>query len=288
MIGVGGREQTADLGGPAAGYVFDWFARYWLGVWFGVVSGLWFYLNLRNGTAFPGDDQYLAATNLWLAGGDPWSTPVLGGWFGAPPITFLPLVPFAVIPYGRWLLIVVAFVAAVLTVRRLGLPWYWMLFPPLVNAWWGGAIDAWLPLLILSGHGWLAVLGKVYAAVPLAILGRWRPLVIAGVIIALTYPFLPWGSYVAQFPAISERLAMQAADLSAPLYLVPVVLVCLFLMGRQKAAWMAVPALWPSTQFYYGAMALPALTPVAAAVMAIPSPWTTVGACVVLAWYARR
>ena len=193
------------------------------------------------------------------------------------------MIPFALLPFGRWLLLAVAIASGIATIRLLRKPWYWIMFPPLVISMAGGGIDAWLLPLILVGHGWLAVLGKLYAAVPLALLGRWRPLVIAGIVILVTAPFLPWGSYFAQFPTIRSHLAEQAQNLSAPLYLMPIAIVSLLVMGRERGAWMAVPALWPSTQLYYNTIALPALTPLAAALIAVPSPWCVVGACVVFA-----
>jgi hypothetical protein len=271
--------------GPDFGFVRAWVARYWLGVWFAIVSGVWLYLAIRNG-AVPGDDQYLVATRRWLSGIDPWATEY-PGWFAAPPITLLPMIPYALLPFGRELLVLTAVVAGIATVRLLKRPWYWILFPPLVNGMIGGGIDTWLVPLILVGHGWLAVLAKTYAAVPLVILGKWRPLVVAGVILVVTAPILPWASYFSQFSEIQRHLAEQAANLSAPIYLVPVAVVALVLMGRARAAWLAVPALWPSTQWYYNSIALPGLTPVAAALMAVPSSWCVVAACVLLAIETR-
>ena len=52
--------------------------------------------------------------------------------------------------------------------------------------------------------------------------------------------------------------------------LVPFTVVALIAMGRQRASWWIVPALWPSTQWYYSLMAMPALTPLTAAILAAP------------------
>jgi hypothetical protein len=285
---------AADSDGdrPARGIkgVADWFRRYWLGVWFAIMSGIWLILSIRHG-AVPGDDLYLDATRRLLHGVDPWSTPYPGDWwFGAPPISLLPVVPFALLPpdVGRVMLMAVAIGAGIATVRALKLPWYWILFPPLVDAMWTGNIQAWLVPLILVGQGWLAVLAKVYAAVPLLILGRWRPLAIAVAIIIVTAPFLPWVSYLSQSGAIYGHLRDQAGGLSAPPYLIPLAVLALIVMGRARAAWMTVPAIWPSTQWYYNTLAIPALTPIPAALMAVPSSWCVVGACVVLAIERRR
>ena len=267
-------------------FVIAWFRRHWVAFWFAALSGYWLFLMVQPGSALM-DDVYLTATRRWLAGIDPWATPYQG-WFAAPPITLLPMIPFALLPFGRWLLLAVAIASGIATIRLLRKPWYWIMFPPLVISMAGGGIDAWLLPLILVGHGWLAVLGKLYAAVPLALLGRWRPLVIAGIVLLVTSPFLPWGSYFAQFPTIRSHLAEQAQNLSAPLYLMPIAIVSLLMMGRERGAWLAVPALWPSTQLYYNTIALPALTPLAAALIAVPSPWCVVAACVVLAIQSRR
>ena len=282
------RSDVGRDGSPVRGwpFVIGWFRRHWVAFWFAALSGYWLFLMVQPGSALM-DDVYLTATRRWLAGIDPWATPYQG-WFAAPPITLVPMIPFALLPFGRWLLLALAIAAGIATIRLLHKPWYWIMFPPLVISMAGGGIDAWLLPLILVGHGWLAVLGKLYAAVPLALLGRWRPLVIAGIVILVTAPFLPWGSYFAQFPTIRSHLAEQAQNLSAPLYLMPIAIVSLLVMGRERGAWMAVPALWPSTQLYYNTIALPALTPLAAALIAVPSPWCVVGACVLLAIQHRR
>ena len=64
--------------------------------------------------------------------------------------------------------------------------------------------------------------------------------------------------------------------------------VALVLVGRERAAWMISPALWPSTQWYYDSLAVPALLPVSAAVLAIPLPGLIVVALVVMVVESRR
>ena len=39
-----------------------------------------------------------------------------------------------------------------------------------------------------------------------------------------------------------------------------------------------MPALWPTTQWYYSTLAVPALTPIAAAIIAVPTPGAAVAA----------
>ena len=61
----------------------------------------------------------------------------------------------------------------------------------------------------------------------------------------------------------------------------------LFIVGRQRAAWLAVPGLWPSTQWYYASIAVPGLTPIAAALAAVPAQGFMVAALVVAALEVR-
>jgi len=122
-----------------------------------------------------------------------------------------------------------------------------------------------------------AVVGRVYSAVPLAILGRWRPLLVAAFAIAVTAPFLGWGTYVADLPRINALLAAQSgagnSALAVPL-LIPLAIVGLVLVGRRRAAWLAVPALWPNAQEYYAVIALPIAAEVPLATLAMATPLT--------------
>jgi hypothetical protein len=261
------------IGGVVAdSFVIAWFRRWGLAVWFAVFSLGWFVVAYRNGLV-AAHDQYIVIARAWLAGANPYAVEYQG-WFAAPPITLLPLVPFAVLPFGQWALLATSVGGGILTVRMLRLPAWWLLFPPLFIAMVGGGFDAWLVPLLLTRWAAVAVIAKAYAAVPLVLLGRWRPLAIAAIVTLVTWPLLPWPEYIADFAAIQGRLAEQAMDLSAPLWLAPVALVLLALHGRERAAWLAVPAMWPSTQLYYSVVAMPALgrMPILAACAAVPLP----------------
>ena len=262
-----------------AGFVRGWFERYWLAVWFFVITGIRFtFLDFSHVDRMFLDGQlYLEATRTWLAGGDPFTVVVHDLSLAAPPPTFLPLVPFAILPpaLGLVLLAVALVVSAVLTIRLLGLPWWWLAFPPLVECVITGNAHGLLLPLMLTGRGWLAVLLKMYAAVPLAILGQWRQLFLAAAAILVTIPILPWGSYISKYADISARYAETSrAGLPAEVLLAfaPLALLAFLIVGREKAAWMAVPALWPSPQPYYSTLGMPTRSAVAMAVIAIPLP----------------
>jgi hypothetical protein len=163
--------------------------------------------------------------------------------------------------------------ATILTIRMLRLPWWWLLFPPVVQGVLSGNVQMLLIPLILGGGGWLAALLKVYALLPLALLGKWRQLGLAILIIVVTIPLLPWGTYLTNLTVINDRLDAQTGYgmtfQQSALLLVPA-LVAFAAIGREKSAWLAVPALWPSQQWYYSSLALPVRSAIVGAVIAVP------------------
>lgn len=272
-------EAGAAIDPPRTGraFIVDWFERYWLAVWFFVVTGT--RLSLLDFTKmdrfFLDGGIYLLATRTWLAGGDPFTVELHQLTFAAPPPTLLPLVPFAVLPpaLGLAMLALALLVSALLSVRMLRLPWWWLAFPPLVECVITGNPHGLLLPLMLSGRGWLAVLVKVYAVVPLAILGQWRQIFLAAAAIVVTFPLLPWPQFFAEFTQVAGRHSeISHYGLPPNLYflLAPVGLAALLIVRRHTAAWMAVPALWPSLQPYYTTLALPTRSAAAAAIIALP------------------
>jgi hypothetical protein len=167
------------------------------------------------------------------------------------------------------------FVAAVATVRMLRLPWWWLLFPPLVQCLLSANVHALLIPLILVGGGWLATFLKAYAAPIVVILGRWRAALVTVICLAATAPILPWQNYISQFGSINAHLVEQtryALPTVALIAVSPAALLAMAIVGRERAAWLAVPALWPSQQYYYGTFAMGARSDLAAAVVAFPIP----------------
>jgi hypothetical protein len=249
---------------------------YWLQAWFAIET----FLGLVQATMdtryiFFDARLYVAATRAWLDGNDPWQVQLAGNYFAAPPPTLLPLVPFAVLPGDSGHLALAAAVAAgaVASVRMLGLPWWWLLFPPLVQSVISGNVQSLLVPLILAGAGPIAALLKVYAVVPLVILGRWRELIALAALLILTIPILPWQPFLADIGTIAGRLSSQNEN-GLPnvvlLVLAPAVAAALWIVGRERAAWLAVPAIWPAQQFYYGTLVMPTRSKIAAAIVAFP------------------
>ena len=130
-------------------------------------------------------------------------------------------------------------VASIFVVRRLGLPLWWLLFPPLTHAMWNGnSQTVALALLLVTGPilgpiaASAAVALKLYAALPL--LTRWRDLVIAGVVLAVLLLVLPWQLYLTDGSGLASHLssAWNGSAWRFPLLLVPTI----------AALWVAAPA----------------------------------------------
>jgi hypothetical protein len=220
--------------------------------------------------------HYQRAADAWLAGGNPWAVTEAGINYAAGPHTLLLYAPTSVLPLwvSTWLWMAVGIAAAAWLVRRLGLPWWWFLFPPLMQATWNGnPQNIALALLVVGGPvaASLAVLIKLYAGIPLV--GRWRDLLVAVIVLAVTLLLLPWQLYLDQGLGVGQHLqtAWNGSAWRAPV-LIPVVAIALWILRRDGGPWFAMPALWPATQFYYVAMALPAIRQrrLVAAALALP------------------
>ncbi len=243
-----------------------------LATWFVVITVMRLILIAPGGPGFDGR-LYRSATVAWLAGQDPWAVVQGGVYFGAPPPSLIPMIPFALLPetLGVGLLLVLCVVGSVWAIRRLGLPLWWLAFPPLVDGVWNANPHALvLPLLVAGGAvlGALAIVVKVYAAIVPLIRLELRTLILAGVAVVVTAPFVPWATYLAERQTIQDHLDATAGGgssvwgLSMPILAVAVVVavvtfVMLLRRDRERAAWLAMPVFWPWTQWYYSSMAIP-------------------------------
>ena len=268
-----------------------------LAAWFVAISAMRLALIARDGPGFDGR-LYRSATLAWLQGQDPWTVVQGGVYFAAPPPSLLPMVPFALLPEPVAIAALLAggVLGTAWALRRLGAPLWWLAFPPLVDAIWNANPHVLVVPLVLAGAGPLAVFVKAYAAIPLVLLRRVRALLITAVALVVTAPFLPWRQFVDDLPTILMQLRLQSNGGLSVFALPPLALVvagaaaviALAVIGRERAAWLAVPVLWPSTQWYYASIAIPAVVRpgapfVAAAILAIPLVQGPLLAVVVLA-----
>ena len=114
---------------------------------------------------------------------------------------------------------------------------------------------------------------KAYGVVPLVLQGRWRMIAGTVAIGIVTLPILPWATFFGHLSETTGFLTDQSQGGMSAWYfpvLVPFAAVALVVMGRRKASWWFIPALWPATQWYYSLMAMPAMTALTAAILAAP------------------
>jgi hypothetical protein len=230
---------------------------------------------------------YTDAARAWLTGGNPWTVGPPAVVFAGPPtmlVLFLPFVPFG-IDVIRFSWIAIDVVVAIWALARLGLPRYWLFFPPLFNAITLGHPEVLVLGLLAAGGAvsGLAAAIKPYAVIPLLAEHRWRAIAVAVAAVVASAPFLPWGQFLSQAGAISGTIARQNVGDSTfgqPLLMVLAV-GALLVLGPRRALWLAVPVLWPDAQPIYKVMTMPVLSPIVALLWAIPVPGLTLAAVVV-------
>lgn len=243
---------------------------------------------------WPGSDAhiYYRAAEAWVTGGDPWRATFGGLAFAGPPPTLLAILPF--LPLGEELgsitMAVSMLAAGIWLLWRLRLPAWWILWPPMVEALWVGSLNTGVVALMVAGGTLptaLATFTKVFAFLPAFVLDRRRGVMIGAALTAATIPFMPWGAYLDHGLALVD--GQNNATLStwgAPMLMVLAV-ACLAVMGRKRAAWLIVPAVWPFAQLNYTMFALPVMTPVLGLLLAFREPWAVPAAMVVAAVAGR-
>jgi len=248
-------------------------ARVGLPAWFVVIDLLW----IAKPESLAIDARhYQRAADAWLAGGNPWAVTESGVPFASGPHTLLFYAPTSLVLLEAAVVIwmAVGIAASAWLVQRLGLPAWWLLFPPLAHSMWNGNPQTVALALLVAGGpiaASLAVAIKLYCGVPL--LWRRRDAIVAGLVLLITLPILPWQLYLDEGLGVGTHLASawNGSAFAVPI-LIPPTIVALWVLRRQGAEWFAVPVLWPATQFYYVGMALPALVgrPYVAAALALP------------------
>jgi len=273
-------------------FVANHVRRVLLPMWFAIFAALTTVNLVQHGYLFIDVVVYREAAAAALSGGDPWAVSSTGVAFAGPPPTLLFALPMALIPLEAAIVLTVGVlaVAAVWSVRRLGLPLWWLMFPPIVEGLLVGNLDVLvLALLLLPGPlAGLAAVAKVYGAIPLLLQRRWPALFLAGAVSLLTLPW--WPAFLAHGSSVAARLDAQSEGFSAwgTWWILPSI-VALWILRRTGAAWLVVPGLWPNTQTHYATMSLPAVHrfPIAAAIIGLASPLAPVVAIIVMAVQVR-
>jgi hypothetical protein len=230
---------------------------------------------------------YYRGVVAWLQGGNPWDAAVTVGGasyhYAGSPVTTVILAPAGLLSEDAFTAVWLGltWLAAAWTLRRLHLPLWWLLFPPISEALFSGNPQLIVLALVLADRTWLAAVAtalKVYAFIPLAGEGRWRAIGVAVAVNGATIVIAPglWQRYIQLFGAISGRLEYESIQgfsafyFPALLAVTVAALVVLALRDRRAAGWLAVPAVWPASQLHYSTMALPVISPLLAFFLAIP------------------
>jgi hypothetical protein len=231
---------------------------------------------------------YTAAARAWLNGGDPWSVGPPAAVFAGPPPMLVPFVPFTFLPLDvtRAVWVVGSAILAVMVIRRLRLPGWWIAFPPIAQAIHLGHPEVLLLALIVLGGplGGLAPLVKPYFGPALLAERRWRAIALGLVVLLVTFPFLPWGAFIERLPVITATLARQSigdSTFGQPILMV-VAIATLALLGPRRGLWLAAPVLWPSAQPFYKVACVPAMAPLLAVFWAVPFPGLSLAGLIVL------
>ena len=247
-----------------------------------------------------------------LAGRDPFGAfaPWNGvDWhFAAPPIAAQAFVPFALVPEWLGLAVFATLSATVLcfALRRLGLPLWWILFPPVVEGLTAMNPQILVVGLLVIGTSWPSVVAawlKVYALIPMVARRQFKAVAIvaASMVVSVAISPGPWSEYIARYGEISGRLMSESqGGVSATLFLNPQVLplgeglvivgivaVLVLLVAVRdvrSAGWLAVPLLWPAAEYHYATFALPIARRISTWILAVPLVPTYLVGLMVLAY----
>jgi hypothetical protein len=228
--------------------------------------------------------------------------------FAAPPIAAQAFVPFALVPEWFGLAAFAALSIGVLwaALRRLGLPWWWIAFPPVVEGLMPMNPQILVVGLLVVGYAWTSVVAgwlKIYALIPMFATRQFRGVAILALSMVVSVAASPgaWREYITRYGEISGRLMSESqGGLSATLFLDPKVLplgeglvivgivaalvLLVALRDVRSAGWLAVPLLWPAAEYHYATFALPIARRVSTWILAVPLVPTYLVGLMVLAY----
>lgn len=233
---------------------------------------------------------YYRAAAAWVDGTSPWDAFAMqqaGGevfHFAALPTAAVLIAPLTTLAEDAfvaiWLLI--SAVLSIWTIRRLGLSWWWLMFPPTILGVVSGNPQNILLALLLSSSAPLRALApmlKVYALLPLLTRRMFVSAALAVVFASVTWFAARdlWLEYGSRSSEIVARLNLESvgghsAWVRPELLLPPALLglALLWMVDQRATGWLAAPAVFPATQFHISTMALPVIAGGA-------SPWLAAG-----------
>lgn len=228
--------------------------------------------------------------------------------FAAPPIAAQAFVPFVLVPEWLGLAVFAVLSVAVLcfALRRLGLPLWWIAFPPVVEGLMAMNPQILVVGLLVVGGSWTSAVAaslKVYALIPMVARRQFKAVAILAASMVVSVAVSPgaWSEYIARYGEISGRLMSESqGGVSATLFLDPrvlplgeglaivgIVAVLVLLVAVRdvrSAGWLAVPLLWPAAEYHYATFALPIARRTSTWILAVPLVPTYLVGLMVLAY----
>jgi hypothetical protein len=193
-----------------------------------------------------------------IIGGDPWAASHQGMSFAAPPLEAFAFLPATLVPedvfVGVWVL--ASAIGALVIVRRLSLPAWWLLYPPLV----AGVIGSNPAVLGMAAvvAGWRLV-GVILRPQLIMVVG-WRA--------ATLFAALSVGAILLRpdfITGLVDNIARYQIQSGSPInfwlspLMVPAMaaLVLLWRVDRHAASWLVMPAVGPAMGWYGFTMVMP-------------------------------
>jgi len=208
-----------------------------------------------------------------LIGGDPWAATVHGYSYSAPPLEAVAFLPAVSIPEPGFhvLWVVVCLSSAVAIVKSLGLPAYWIVYPPLVfGALLGNPAIPGMALLLIGFPLAGLVLRPQLILVPGTTTLFWF-------VVLSTLGLLLRPDFVAALSTGASRYVSETGGIvnwwATPLA-IPAALALLMLarVDAQAARWLLAPAIGPAMGWYGFTMVMPVRSLPLAVLCAVPFP----------------
>jgi hypothetical protein len=220
---------------------------------------------------------YYQGAVAWLHGDDPWNVAFSGLHFAAPPWVLPIIAPSTLLNEPRAVGVWIALdaVAAAYIVRRSGLAWGWILFPPLVHGTLNGNPAIASLALLLAGAGPIGVLVRPQVGYALVGERRWRAATISAVVGIALLAIIPWQAFLADLSTITARYVTESHGGSTGGTLIAFAVgimsvLALATVDLREAGWLATIVAVPINGWYAGAAALPVMNPMLAVGLSLP------------------
>ncbi|MHB8459139.1 MAG: hypothetical protein ACYDB6_03630 [Candidatus Limnocylindrales bacterium] len=220
---------------------------------------------------------YYSGTVAWLNGADPWGAAYHTLHYAALPWALPLIAPFTILSPAWFaaLWIGLDIVASAYLVRRAGLSWAWLAFPPLIQGTLNGNPAIVTLALIVAGAAPIGLMLRPQAGYILIGERRWRAVALTILLALALVAILPLGTFLDDLPTILARYALESRGGStggSPIALAIGVasVLALATVDLREAGWLATIVAVPINGWYAGAAAIPIMNPLLAIGLSVP------------------